>query len=309
MSISPVISYPGAKFKAWHLIEPLIPTEIEDWREPFMGGMSTSLRMAESTRFNLKRMQVGDIAPEIWAFWQGCKLHAPEAADIAKRWFTEKCPTQLKLQDKYPGEADYQKVYDAAILEGRALWKWAQEVDCTQLSLAERCARTFLVNKISFSGMGDSGSISKDQFTDFRLDKTDKLTEVQPLLSRIDIRLCGFEETMADVDPLKTFIFLDPPYMNQEGSGLYGRGGDTHKGFPHREFARVTKDLKCRWLMTYDDSVGVRKLYRGCEIQPFYIPYTMAGKTAVDALAGEEIFIANYPIKEETSFSGISTLL
>ena len=102
------------------------------------------------------------------------------------------------------------------------------------------------------------------------------------------------------------FIFLDPPYAKQEDSGLYGKNGSTHKGFPHQHFADFTKAMKCPWFITYDDSVIVRKLFQGktalgtpCYFKTFKTIYTMAGKTAEDALAGEELFIANYDINND----------
>lgn len=303
MGIRTVISYPGAKWKAWEQIKPLIPKDITDWREPFFGGGSVSLLMAEDAEFKLKRMVVGDLAPEIWAFWYGIQQHGEEVVARVKEIFTEKCPTQLKIRELKETDEEYIKNYDKAIEEARDIWKWTQEVDCSQLSLIDRAARTYITNRISFSGMGDSGSLSKDRFMKFNLGQTQRILDAQPLLKKMEIKNCSFEETMADVDPKETFVFLDPPYANQEKSGLYGKGGDTHKGFPHKEFAKFTKSLPCRWLMTYDDSIVVRRMYKGCEIRPFKIPYTMAMKASEDALAGEELFIANYDISDKTSES------
>lgn len=304
----PVIAYPGAKWRFYKYIKPYIPRDIKDWREPFFGGGSMSLSIADDPDFKLERMLVGDLAPEIWAFWTGCRDYAPEVVGIAKEMFTKNCPKQIELAGMDPDSSEYLELYDKAIEEGRQFWKWTQEVDCSKLSIPERAARTFLVNKISFSGMGDSGSISKDQFVDFNFSKLDRILAAQPLLQKLEIRNVSFEETMKDVDPNKTFIFLDPPYYRQENSGLYGRGGDTHRGFPHEHFAEVTKNTNCKWFVTYDDSIKVRKMFRGkpvygdkCYITPFVIPggYTLAGKTAEDALAGEELFITNYPINKE----------
>ena len=298
-----VISYPGAKWRFYKYIKPYIPTDIKDWREPFFGGGSMSLSIAADPDFNLERMVVGDLAPEIWAFWAGCRDHAPEVVEIAKNLFSSHCPTQLTLSQMDTLDPDYAKAAEEALAEGRAFWNWTQTVDCSKMSIPERAARTLLVNKISFSGMGDSGSISKDQFYNFHFGKLNPVLEAQPLLQKMEIKNVSFEETMKDVDPEKTFIFLDPPYYRQESSGLYGRGGDTHKGFPHEKFAEVTKNTNCKWFITYDDSIKVRKMFRGkavyggrCIIKPFQIPggYTLAGKTAEDALDGEEVFITNY---------------
>ena len=302
----PVISYPGAKWRFWPYIKQYIPRDIKDWREPFFGGGSMSLSIADDPEFNLERMVVGDLAPEIWAMWQGIRDYAPEVREIAMKWFNQWCPTHSDMVFMSESADGYQEIYDKAIGEGRKFWEWAETVDCSTLSLPERAARTYIVNKVSFSGMGDSGSLSKDRFAAFRPEQaTERIIMAQPLLQKMEIKNCSFEETMKDVDPEKTFIFLDPPYYRQETSGLYGRGGDTHHGFPHDKFAEVTKDTNCRWFVTYDDSIKVRKMFRGkpvygdkCYLKPFVIPggYTMAQKNSEDALAGEELFIANYDI-------------
>lgn len=333
----PVISYPGAKWRFYpHMVE-YFPTDMKTFIEPFFGGGSVSLSVADDPRFTkLERMIGGDLYTETWALWNGIKKDPSAVVEIATKWITEACPHQndIRVSGFVAGEArkylpggeldnfetndmfdteqvanikDKIKLYNTAIEEAEKFWKWAEEVDCTTMSLEERAARMILVNKISFSGMGDSGSLSKDQFCNFRLDKLDTVYQASKLLQKIEILNVSFEETMkfAEDDPNNSFIFLDPPYAKQETSGLYGRGGNTHKGFPHEHFAEFTKGMHSKWFMTYDDSVIVRKLFSGKTVDgkdiyilPFTIPggYTMAGKTAEDALAGEEVFIANYNI-------------
>lgn len=314
----PVISYPGAKWRFWPHIRKYIPRDIKDFREPFFGGGSISLSIADDPEFNLERIQVGDLAPEIWAMWTGIRNNADDVRDIALKWFSEKCPTHSLMKSGSKDDPGYQAVYDQAIDEARKFWEWAETVDCETLSIPERAARMYLVNKVSFSGMGDSGSLSKDRFEAFNpIENTERILMAQPLLQKMDIRNVSFEETMSDVDPDKTFIFLDPPYYKQESSGLYGRGGNTHKGFPHDHFAEFTKATNCKWFVTYDDSIKVRKMFRGnaayggkCYIKPFTIPggYTMAKTNSEDALAGEELFISNYDLDEMDNVSAVDII-
>ena len=49
----PVISYPGAKWRFYKHIKPLIPRDIKDWREPFFGGGSMSPSIADDVISNL----------------------------------------------------------------------------------------------------------------------------------------------------------------------------------------------------------------------------------------------------------------
>lgn len=333
----PVVSYPGAKWRFYPYMVEYFPLDMKTFIEPFFGGGSVSLSVADDPRFTkLERMIGGDLYTEMWAFWNGIKKDPSAVEQIAQNWFNRDCPThdaavangatrellapylennnyiqseELTEQDKLI-ITDKIKLYQQAVAEAEAFWKQTQTIDCTQLSLEQRAARILLVNRISFSGMGDSGSLSKDQFFNFKLESLNKVYGASKLLNDRDIQIynVSFEDTMkyGNEDSNNSFIFLDPPYAKQESSGLYGKGGSTHKGFPHEKFAEFTKQMKCKWFMTYDDSVIVRKLFQGSTaisdrvyMIPFTIPggYTMAGKTAEDALAGEELFLANYDIE------------
>lgn len=330
----PVISYPGAKWRFYEYIKPYIPTDIETWIEPFFGGGSMSLSVADDPTFNkVTRMIGGDLAPEIWAMWNGIRSNPEEVVAIVTEWWNGCCNLQQQMATigtecvQYARNKELLDTLDAnkrnemeelvvffeqVSAEGKAFWNWLQTVDCSQLTLSQRAARTFLANKISFSGMGDSGSISVDQYLDFRLSKTDRILAASPLLKKMEIMNVSFEETMkyGNENPDKSFIFLDPPYYQQEKSGLYGRNGDTHKGFPHEHFAEFTQSMKCKWFVTYDDSIKVRKMFVNSFITPFTIKggYTMAGKTAEDALAGEELFITNYDISNNNAEDLMSML-
>lgn len=311
--IESCISYPGSKRKCIDMIMDLVPEGIEDWREPFMGSLSVTLGFLQSEKSrDCKRFVVGDLAPEIWALWAGIQKDHKKVCEIIETWWNEKIPSYEEAITSGNLKSEENKaLYERYEKEGRALWKWSQEVDCTKLSLEERAARTWIVNRISFSAMGDSGSISVDNFMSFRLGHMDKIRDVAPMLEKLEIINAPFQVTMADLDKEKSFIFLDPPYANQEKSGLYGRNGDTHHGFPHKEFAELCKNTEAKWLVTYDDSIFVRKLFRSKKIfiVPFRIIYTMAMKANEDALAGEELFIANYDIRpEKESYDEIGNL-
>ena len=319
----PVISYPGSKWRFFKHIKEYIPKDMKVWIEPFLGGASMSLSVADDNSFSkLERMITGDFAPEIYALWMGVRDHADDVMEIADKWFRQACPMQMEFNKATYGlgEEEAKQYYEEAIAQGKAFWDWTQSVDCSALSIPERAARTFLVNRISFSGMGDSGTMSKDQFMGFKLDKLERIKMAEPLLKRMEIYNVSFEVVMAEAhkDPANTFIFLDPPYIQQTSSGLYGRDGDTHKGFDHEFFTATTKSMPCKWFVTYDDSVSVRKLFRGntddgskIYVKAFTIPggYTMAGKTSEDALAGEEVFIANYDIMDDGSLDDVSSMI
>lgn len=304
------LAYPGSKRRVMDRLLPLFPDGIEDWREPFFGSGAVTFAFLQSSKAkDCKRLLVGDLAPEIWAYHYGCKTVPNEAVQIARDWFNREMTTYERFISTPVSSSDYDNIRLEFEAEGANLWEQLTTVDTSKMSIAERCARTFLTNRISFSGMGDSGSLSKIKLSKFRLEHINKITDISPLLERVEIVNEPFQVTMADTHPEKSFVFLDPPYYAQEGSGLYGKNGDTHKGFPHNEFAETTKNLNCKWFVTYDDSPLVRRLFRGYHIVPIQFSYTLASKASEDALAGEELLIANYSIESDESYDDLDDIL
>jgi site-specific DNA-adenine methylase len=337
---SHVVSYPGAKWRFYPHMREYFPDDMKTFIEPFLGGASVTLSVADDTRFSkLERMVAGELYPEMWSLWQGVKQNPSGVKELIIKLHAKYTPHQTELHNSgficstareyLPGgkkenfmtdetlseSAKNQlieniKLYNVAVDEAQNFWNWAQSVDPTTLTLEERAARMILVNKYSFSGMGDAGSLSKDRYSMFNFESLNAIDNASKLLQRVEIYNVSFEDTMniAKQSPNDTFIFLDPPYAKQEDSALYGKNGSTHKGFPHQHFADFTKEMPCKWFVTYDDSVVVRKLFAGdtcfgkpCYFKPFTIPggYTMAQVNDDDALAGEELFITNYPITPE----------
>lgn len=333
------IAYPGAKWKALDKIMEVIPDGIEEWREPFFGGGSVTLGFLQDEKSkDCKRFIVGELAKEVYSMWTGIQRDANKVVDIAQEMWATKVPTHIEIATKPSlsrevgeylrmsrtdvdlkeawGKKNYdvdycRKMWEQVYKEATEFWEWSQSVDCEKLSLEERAARFYIVSRISFSSMADSGTLSKDKMLEFNFEHMDKILEVQPLLQRIEIFNQTFQDTFKNSNKEKGFIFLDPPYYNQEKSGLYGRNGDTHKGFPHNEFAELCKSTDTKWLITYDDSIAVRKLFRkkGIVIKPFTLVYTMAGGASEDALAGEEVFIANYDIKDKNNYDILEDIL
>lgn len=299
------LRYPGSKRRVLDILIPKFPDGIKDWREPFFGSGSVTIGFLQSPKAkDCNKVIVGDLYTELWAFWSAVQKNPQRVKEVVYYVMANMCPTKTALASMMnDGSEAYKLLQEKAIEEAKALWDWTQKADCEKMSLEERAARFAIVNRISFSAMGDSGSLSKDRYSEFNPIDIEKIDGLSQLLANVEIWNEPFQKTMADTTA-ESFIFLDPPYARQEDSGLYGRGGSTHKGFPHRELADLCKTLNCPWLMTYDDSVIVRQLYQGCHLVPFQFDYTMAKTASEDALAGEELLISNYYSQEseEASF-------
>lgn len=306
------IAYPGAKGKVCDKLMAMLPHGIKDWREPFFGGGSVTIAFLQSPKgADCKRFVVGDKYTEVYYFWKAVQEHPQELIDYATQWFTGKMITIDKLRSTDKNDPSYPELFELVTqTEAKSLWSWVQSVDVEKLTEVERGARFFLSSKMSFSGVADSGGMSKDRVLEFDVNKLDNLLEVSKLLQKIEIYNQSYEATMADVDKDNSFVFLDPPYITQEVGHLYGRNGSTHNDFTHKGLADLCMSLPCKWLMTIDDCVRARKLYRGAHISEFYIPYTMTSLTGREnRLNGEELIISNYYDTDEEATSSWETAI
>jgi len=98
------------------------------------------------------------------------------------------------------------------------------------------------------------------------------------------------------------FIFLDPPYYSATKSALYGKNGNLHKVFDHERFAENMKNCQHKWLITYDDSEYIRKLFSFANIVPWNLTYGMRNVTDSSDQNGKELFISNYLTQHDYKF-------
>ena len=71
------------------------------------------------------------------------------------------------------------------------------------------------------------------------------------------------------------FLYLDPPYAN--GEKLYGNKGNMHEGFDHEELASILHQ-RDGWVLSYNDSSLIRRLYQNYHIVEPDWTYGMSGE-------------------------------
>lgn len=253
------IRYPGAKSRAIPQIAPLIP-DFEEYREPFIGGGSVYLHVRQKYGKE-KKYWINDINSQLSNFWQ----QTQESSD-------------LMLKQIYDWKEQYK--------EGKQLLQFLRtnthRFDRMQLGSA------YYVNKrLSFSGF--TRGFSEANFEkSFTKDKIAELKDVSDLLKNTRITNLDFQKVI-EAPGNDVFLFLDPPYYNIKWDELYGtRSQNLHASFDHYRFAETMKKCKHKWLITYDDSNTVRKLFDWANIIPWELTYTSR-----KVKTGQELFVSN----------------
>lgn len=262
------LRYPGGKSRAVKNILPLIPEDVREFREPFVGGGSVFLALKQ--RCPDTRFAINDINCDVYSFWKTVR-DAPDAL--------------------YQRVMEYHARYQSA---GRDLYKYLKSETYPLVTNLDRAVRFFILNRITFSGVMDSGGYSEKAFESrFTRSSIERLRRSAPVLVNTEI-------TNNDYEPLllcpgkNVFIFLDPPYYSATKSRLYGSKGDLHTGFDHKRFAEKMRQCPHRWLITYDDSLFIRALFWFAKIEPWSLQYGMNNYKQKTAEIGREVFISNY---------------
>ena len=266
--VSP-LRYPGGKSKALKTIIPNIPSYLE-YREPFVGGGSVFLSLIQLAAN--KKILINDLNYDLYCFWDILKKQGLELVDEAK-----------KIRDKFT--------------DGRKLYK--QMLPKKEYSPFERAVRFFVLNRITFSGTIDSGGYSEESFQKrFTNSSIKRLESSIPLMQNVEV-YHGDYKALVNSPGKDVFIFLDPPYLTASESRLYGNNGSLHSSFDHIEFSKIMKGCEHKWLITYDDSPYIRELFDFAYQYEWSLQYGMNNYKQSNAEIGNELFITNYPLKEQ----------
>lgn len=259
------LRYPGGKSRAVNLIASLLPP-FDEYREPMVGGGSLFFYMRQ--KFPEKKFWINDLYYPLYCFWGELQSSQDEVIDQIRTW-------RKKFSD------------------GKELFRFLTE-NMRGFNPIQTAAAFFIFNRITFSGTTESGGFSQQAFTHrFTESSMERLTPMIKILDGVKITNLDYEKVMEQPGK-NVFLFLDPPYYSASKSALYGKNGSLHKNFDHNRFAEAIKNSKHKWLITYDDSPFIRKLFSFANIIPWGLTYGMRNITANSNQAGKELFISNY---------------
>ncbi len=228
--------------------------------EPFAGGAGVALYLL--TRGIVRHIHLNDADRHIWALWFSM-LHDTD------RFVEAILSVELSI-----GEWRNQK----------AIYKTGDAADVFSLGFStfylNRCNRSGII-----SGAGPIGGIA--QQGEWKLGARFNRTELAAKVR--EIAAYGDKITVDNLDAVEflksrlpsgndlecTFVYLDPPYVNKaERLYLNNYQAKDHQAISDYLLAR--QGLK--WLLSYDDTDLVRRLYASCRIQHFPVRYSLHSK-------------------------------
>jgi DNA adenine methylase len=263
--ISP-LRYAGGKSKAIGLILENLP-KLKEKKiiSPFFGGGSVELCLSQILGINV----IGyDIFNMLVNFWYVLINHKDEFIDelmkfnINEEEFTYNRHVLLNYWEKIkPTDLNYKtknkiqlKTEDLTKLDDNIIYQAVYYYYNMTLSYGPM-----------FLGWPSSNEINKDKFKR-KIEKIKKMN-----LTNLQVNCASFQEILEKHS--NDFLFLDPPYyLNGDSKmfkGMYPNCNFAihHNNFDHMKLAEMLKNHKGGFLMTYNNCLDVRNLYKDCKFE------------------------------------------
>ncbi len=270
------LRYPGGKSRAVKFLHKFIPA-YKEFREVFFGGGSLSFYEIQLfSKYPEKPVyKASDLNYELYCFWSQLRTNSNQLI------------------------AEIQKIFDlykTSEQTGRHLFETVVKRRNNNLTELQRAIDFFILNRITFSGVVDSGGYSRGSF-DGRFTQTsiERLRTSSTIVKDIQF-FCEDYTYLLKQAGNDVFIFLDPPYYSATQSKLYGKKGILHTSFDHRLLYECLQNSPHKWLVTYDNSSYIQQLYKDFYQVEWKLQYGMTNSNKSASVLGAELLIANYDI-------------
>ena len=242
-----------------------------EYAEPYAGGAGIALELL--FHGYVTRVHINDMSRPIYAFWKSVLDHTEVMTKLILT-----TPMTVKSWDRqkrvFANPADH--------------------------SLAELGFATFFLNRTNRSGILNGGIIGgRDQSGPWKIDarfNREELVGRIEAIAKMKRRICltnmdalKFLEAKSSNWSSKTLVYLDPPYF-VKGRELYD---DFYRPEDHELVEQfVTKNLRHKWIVSYDNVASIRALYKGYQQIVYGIGYS-----AREAREGSEIMFFSDALK------------
>lgn len=265
------LRYPGGKSRGVQFLAAFIPT-YKTFREVFFGGGSLSFYQLQ--KHKEASYAASDLNYELYCFW-----------------------SQLQTNGDILIE-EIQKIYNEhkAASNGKLLFNTLVNRRNNHLTELQRATDFFVLNRITFSGVVDSGGYSQGSFEGrFTQSAINRLQQTMPVIQPIQF-YCEDYTFLVNQPGEQVFLFLDPPYYTATKSKLYGKKGILHTSFDHQLLFETLKKSPHQWLITYDNSPFIKELYKDFYQFEWQLQYGMTTRNHAAFPLGNELLIANYDL-------------
>ena len=260
MNQSPFVRL-GNKLKIVKTLEMYMPEDFTTYIEPFVGSGSLILNLPLEN----KKVIINDIDKQLIDAYKYVKK-----VKVNKKNFLYMDKNLYKDVDEY---LDVLNEINDSLLSKK------------KLTLKESFIKEML-NALTFGSKGQGKLYNKKINLMNRFDK--RIPTLKDTLEDVIIENKDYRKIIKKYDSKKSFFFLDPPYQNSKQ--LY-----KHGDFDLVEFSETVKQIKGKVMITLNDSMNVRELFKDYRIVKVKVQGQKGGeRDGLGAGYRDELIILNY---------------
>jgi len=283
--MQPPLKWAGGKRRILPLLSELLPKSgAKRCVEPFCGGAAMFFHLREHHPDFASDWELGDANRALISFYEMLSAFPQEIA--------EGTATMAANQSRQLYEARRSLFNSLIHLERVGHMHWHQKVVMAQLFL--------LLNKTGFKGLyrvnrAGNFNVPYNDGNNWKPSSTELLDSLLPC-ARALAGWMHFRAGEFDVDRVKAddFLFLDPPYVHQDGHTAYTAGKFGEKQL--RELAESCKTISARrakFMLTHTDNNLAREVFGAFSITEIVVQRAMSNGKAAPEKVGE-IVVRNY---------------
>lgn len=276
------LRYPGGKSCLANFISELARlNECENgtYVELYAGGAGAALHLLFNGTF--KKIHINDFDFSIYSFWHSV-INEPD--------------NFIKLINSTPVTIDEWH-------KQKEIYSKGKNISPLELGFA-----TFFLNRTNRSGIiykaGPIGGLSQkgNYLIDVRFNKENLIKRIEKIASAKDKIMLTNDDAASILQDIpkfhlntkSVFLYLDPPYYNK-GKELY-LNNYSHSDHENLSKKIIELDARLKWLISYDNTPEIRKLYNGYRMSSFDLNYTLQSKKFGSELL---VFSANLQISKQ----------
>ncbi len=270
--ISPCIKWAGGKGQILGEIEKRMPSDFENYFEPFVGAGSVLFFFQPSSAF------INDVNPQLINLYRQIQSDPEKVISAVNALDAEECSAATYLKNR--------EEYNRRIKE--------HILDCFTSSLF------IWLNKHCFNGLYRVNSkgffnVPYNNKSKGSSIEQENMRSMAKYLKKVKITCVDFEKAVENAKQ-GDFVYFDSPYFPESPTAnftSYAKGGFLPKD--HERLARVFKELDekgVKVMLSNNDVEDVRELYRGYRIESFEVK-RMINRDA-NKRQGREVIVTNY---------------
>ncbi len=282
-TVKPLIKWAGGKTQLLETVLALIPAEMENYHEPFVGGGSVLLGMLTSGKQVNGTVYASDLNPVLIGMYWNVQQY-PRAVIQALKALAADYETATATAGTMTREAATRA---EALKHPESYYYWVRrtynQMSDEQRQMPSGSAIFIFLNKTCFRGLYREGphgfNVPFGNYKKPAIVDEANIMAVSEVIQGVVFSCQDYSASLSAVTGATDFVYLDPPYVPEKPTSFTGyiTGGGFSCSAEHATFFEAVRGLACPFLLSNSATPSVIEGFPS----PFYKTVRVSARRAI----------------------------